>query len=301
MNAQVQRNKPLRGVVDWWFRPIALGRVAALRTFVYAFVFVDVLILRPWVSLHAAVPTELYEPLFIAKFLPEPTPTSFVVPAVQIALLVSAALALTGRWQRFFGAVVFVTYLQWMLIAFSYGKVDHDNVAFLVALAVLPTVGPAHWGDKKPTEAAGWAIRCVQVAVAATYFASVFAKLRFGGINWVTGSTFTRAIVRRGTPLVEPLQNHPAILRAGQFALVSFELLSPLLLARGRFRTIMLTMAFTFHIVTFVSIKIMFWPHVLCLLAFFPLEKLDPASWLRARSSHPALARFNRRDPVSPG
>jgi hypothetical protein len=51
----------------------------------------------------------------------------------------------TGRAPRLLGWTIFVLYFEWMIIAMSYGKVDHDRFAFLVALAVLPTVAP--WGS----------------------------------------------------------------------------------------------------------------------------------------------------------
>jgi hypothetical protein len=272
-------------LMQWWFDPIPRGRVAALRTFVYTFVLADVFIIRPWVSIHGQLPVELYEPLFIARFLPLPAPTPLVVLVLQGVLVVATLLALTGRWPRVAGAVVFFLYLGWMLTAFSYGKVDHDNVAFLVALAVLPTVGKARWGDMRPDEASGWAIRCVQVAVVMTYFASVFAKLRFGGVNWVTGSTFLRAVIKRGSSLAEPLAAYPLALKIGQVALVAFELLSPLLLVRGRIGRLMLAAALAFHVIAFLGIGIMFWPHVVCLLSFLPLERLNPRAWVRARLS----------------
>ena len=272
----------------WWFGPLPRGRVAALRTFVYGFIFLDLFLLRPWVSIHGDVPAELYHPLFITNLFPMPTPTPFTVTAIQAALIASTAVALTGRWPRFAGALVFVFYLQWMLIAFSYGKVDHDRVAFLVALAVLPTAGPARWGDTEADEAAGFAIRSIQIAVVITYFASVLAKIRFGGINWATGSTFLRAIIRRGTFLAEPLAGHPAILKLGQFMLIAFELLSPLLLAPGRIGRVMLGITIAFHLVTYSGIGIMFWPHVLCLLAFVPLERINPREWFAGRRTQPA-------------
>jgi hypothetical protein len=240
-------------------------------------------VLRPWVVAHGDVPPDLYHPLFITNFLPTPTPTPLVVRLIQAALLISAAVALTGRLPRVSGALVFVFYLQWMLIAFSYGKVDHDRVAFLVALAALPTAGPARWGDLKADDAAGWAIRTIQIAVVLTYFASVLAKLRFGGLNWVTGSTFLRAVIKRGTFIAEPLANHPAMLKLGQVTLITFELLSPLLLVRGRIGRVMLVTAIAFHVVTFSAIGIMFWPHVLCLLSFVPLERLNPREWITVR------------------
>jgi hypothetical protein len=236
-----------------------------------------------WVARHSLVPTELYQPLFIGRLLDLPVPTETFVKGVGIALLVAAALALSNRLPRLAGTAVFFLYLEWMFIAMSYGKVDHDRVAFLVALAVLPTAGAARWGERDPSEAAGWAIRSIQVAVVATYFLAAFAKLRFGGPEWVNGATLMRAVLRRGTVLAEPLKSNPWILRFTQYFIMAFELASPLLLSRGRIGRIFLVAAVGFHLMTYATITIIFLPHVMCLLAFAPLERLDPRAWLAAR------------------
>jgi hypothetical protein len=260
---------------DWLFDPMPRGRVAVLRTIVYAFIFVDVLLTTSWVANHGRVPGELYQPLFIGRVLPLPTPGPVLVTVVEATLLVCAAIAATGRLPRAAGAAVFFLYCEWMVIAMSYGKVDHDRVAFLVALAVLPTVGRARWGDQSRDEAAGWAIRAIQVAVVLTYFLSTFAKLRFGGIEWLDGATLLRAVLRRGTSLADPLVDYPWILHAAQYALVAFELSTPLLLVGGRTSRIMLALAVAFHLVTYATIGIIFLPHVVCLLSFLPLERLQ--------------------------
>lgn len=274
--ARTRAGRIFSHINQWWFAPLPRGRVAALRTAVYSFVLFDVFFFRPWVIHHGTVPGELYNPLMIDRLMPFSTPTPLLARFVQIALVLAAGAALTQRLPRLLGFSVFVLYLEWMLIAFSYGKVDHDRLAFLIALAVLPTAGPARWGDTTSDSAAGWAIRWIQVGVVLTYFGSVFAKLRFGGVNWVTGSTMLRAVIRRGTSLADPLVNHPAILRVAQFLLVAFEIASPLMLLGGWVGQAVFIAAVTFHLVTFAGIEIMFWPHVVCLLAFLPLERLRP-------------------------
>lgn len=260
--------------LTWWFDPLPRRRVAWLRVALYAFVFLDVLWLRPWVGDNGLVPASQYHPLMIGRILPLPTPTPLLVDVVKYSLLACAAVAATGRFVRLAGGLVFALYLEWMVIAFSYGKVDHDRVAYLVALAVLPTVGKIAWTDRTADEKAAWAIRCIQLAVVATYFLSAFAKLRFGGIDWVNGATLLRAVLRRGTDLADPLQEVPWVLRIGQWLIMIFELTSPLLLARGRIGRLYLGSALLFHSITYVTIEIVFWPHVMCLLAFLPLERL---------------------------
>lgn len=257
-------------------------RVRYLRRVLYAFVWVDVLVTASWAAAHRLAPPEAYQPLLFARALglPHPTPTAIVI--VQVALLAAAAVALTGRRPRMTGAVVFALYLVWMTINMSYGKVDHDRFAFLVALAVLPTVGAVDRGDRSSDEAAGWALRMVQVAVMATYFLAAVAKLRFGGIGWVNSATLLRAVERRGTFLGEALAGQPALLHASQYLIVAFELASPLMLVRGRVGQAFIGGAVLLHIVTALTTGITFLPHVMCLLAFAPLERLAGWSWRRA-------------------
>ena len=120
-----------------------LARIAVFRALAYLFIPVDVFLTTAWVRAHADVPTEYYQPLLVGQWLPLPTPTSTVVHVVQWALVLAALAAATSGAPRLLGTAVFLLYFQWMVIAMSYGKVDHDRYAFLVALAVLPTVGRA--------------------------------------------------------------------------------------------------------------------------------------------------------------
>jgi hypothetical protein len=281
-------------VARWWFEPVALGRIAVLRTVVYAFVWIDVLVTTEWVADHAHVPGALYQPLRIGRLLPLPTPTAGFVRAVIVALLASALVAATNRAPRLLGWTVAVLYLEWMVIGQSYGKVDHDRFGFLVLLFALATVGRARWGDRHRSEAAGWAVKVTMVAVVATYFLSVFAKARYGGglANWLDSATISWAVVRRGTFLGEPLLQHPWTLQAAQYGVVALEVLAPVLLVlRGRARYATVALYVAFHLVTFATIGIIFLPHLVAMLVFLPLERLPaPRRARRPAASPPASA-----------
>jgi hypothetical protein len=270
-------------------------RVVWLRRIVYPFVWLDVLVLTPWVRDHGRVPTDLYRPLLIGRLLHLPTPTETLVHVVLAALLVASAIAALGRAPRLAGTAVFVLYLEWMVIAFSYGKVDHDRVTFLVALAVLPTVraaepaGGAAQDARTPAldaaeracersdQHARFAVTCIQVAAVLTYLLSVYAKARFGHglFTWLDSTTLLRAVVRRGTFIGDALTHAPVVLHVAQYGVVAMELASPLLLVRGRVGTVMLATVVAFHLVTFATVTILFVPHVVCLAAFLPLERLQ--------------------------
>lgn len=265
----------------WLYAPAPLARVAVLRVVALLFIPVDVLLTTTWVRGHAQVPGELYVPLRLGRLLPLPTPGPWV-EVLQVVLiaaaLLAALLAVRDRLPRLAGWVVAGLYLEWMVVAMSYGKVDHDRFAFLVALFVLPSVGRAGLRSRERSEAAGWALSMIAVAVVATYVLAAVAKLRFGGLDWVNGATLTRAILRRSTPLSEPLLDLPAVLHAAQYGIMAMELLvAPLLLVRWRDerRTWALAIGFLgFHLMTFAMITIIFLPHCVALLALLPLERL---------------------------
>ena len=277
---------------SWLFAAAPLDRLAVFRLLVYLFIPIDVLVTRTMGTYHAYADPAFYPPLFVGRLLPLPTPTHTLVLVCQWLLVGTALLAATGRAPRLLGTVVFVLYFEWMIIAFSYGKVDHDRFAFLVALAVLATVGRARWSDRTESEAAGWALRMVQIAVVLTYFLAAFAKLRFGGIEWVNSATLARAVLRRGTFLAEPLLGMPWTLQAGQWFIVAFELASPVLLfADAKWRTRLVVFLVVFHVATYAGITIIFLPHVLCLAAFLPLEMLPRrlSQWRAQRARAPVV------------
>lgn len=266
----------------WLTEPVPKGRVAAFRTLIYLFVAADLVWFTPWVRSHAAIPGVFYQPLWIGRLLHLPTPTSLLVNSIFWLLLALSLAAATGRAPRVLGWAVFALYFEWMIIAMSYGKVDHDRFGILVALAVLPTAGVARHGDRTPTERGGWALRATQLAVIATYFLSSWAKLRFGGLGWLTGATLERALIRRGTPLTNLLTATRWPLVAAQIGIVVFELTSPIVfLVKQRYRYWIIAYFYLFHLMVMLTITISFAPHQAAMTSFLPLERIRPVVWVR--------------------
>ena len=287
---------------SWWFAAVPLRRIALLRALVYLYIPLDVLLTSGWVREKAEQGPVLYQPLTVARWLDLPAPSSAAVNGLAALVVASALAAATGWRPRITGTAAGLAYLAWMVVAMSYGKVDHDRFAFLVALAVLPTVAATSLRPSRTagrwTEQGAWALRCVQLAVVATYFLAAWAKFRFGGFDWPTGATLERALLRRHTALSSGLLNQPRILVPMQFAMIIAELLSPLvLLARSdRARTLVAQGMWAFHLAVFAGVTIIFLPHCVAVAAFVPLERLDGA----ARRLRDRLARPPDRAPVRP-
>jgi hypothetical protein len=285
---------PNTAVGRWWFRPQPLAKVAVLRTIVYLYIPVDLYERTQQVIPQAYGSARLYEPVHILAFLHQPAPAPWFVQSMRVVIIGTAVLAGLGLWPRLLGWVLAFAYGDWACLAMSYGKVDHDHLAILIALFVLPTVRGASWRSTGSSQAAGWALKCIEVAVIATYFLAAVTKIRVGGWHWASGAVFTWAVVRRGTAFSDPLLHHPELLLFGQWALFIFELSTPLFLfASQRWRTVGFCAFIGFHTITYLALTINFAPLIACLFVLLPLERA--AYWLMGTTwfAHSPL-RFQR-------
>lgn len=268
---------------EWFFAPAPLARIAVLRVFVYLFVIYDLFYVvndPPNLSQNSGL---LYRPIRLREWLHLPTPFPEYVDVLRVVVILGCLVVIAGVFARLpkwvttgAGFAVALAFTDWVSVGMSYSKVDHDHFPLIAAIWVLPTVGVALTRSRGlRSEAAGWALVSIQIACVATYFLSTVAKIRYGGWDWVTGSTFAWAMTRRGTDLGRLMLDPPWILTASQFLIFAVELLSPLLLlARGKLLYLMVLGFMLFHLSTYLTLKIHFLPLVVCLLAFLPLEKL---------------------------
>jgi hypothetical protein len=278
-----------------WFTPsIALARIAWLRTILYLFVILDMHAFVRDTRLKGEHP-EFYQPLYLARLFDLPRPSVANTTTLYFVLIVACLIGASNRLPRIAGWVVAPAFTWWVLIGMSDGKVDHDHLALVVALWVLPTVAPdktrvgSPYADQTQSEAAGWAIRCIQISVIATYFLSAIAKLRGAGwtLAWPNSAILTWAIVRRPNPVGLWLLQHPWMLHVMQWVGIIGEFLSPVVLwLRGRWQLLGALFFLGFHVANTVILGIHFLPTVICWLAFVPLERIVP--WWRARRVRPS-------------
>jgi hypothetical protein len=263
----------VKRVIDWFFPALPASRIVVLRAAIYTFVIFDMLMLVNDVVAKSQSPAGLYRPLALERALHLPAPSAGWVQALRAVVILGCLIGATGRLPRLAGWVVALGFLEWVMLGMSYGKVDHDHLALVTALFVLPTVGAVRADDERPDERAGWAIRCIQLTVVATYTLSVWAKIRRGGWDWPTGATFVWAVERRGTPIGRPLLHVPEVLIVSQWVVMALEALAPVLFfLRGRALGIVACIYLSFHLITYATISIHFAPLVICWLAFAPLE-----------------------------
>src|SRR5512133_2144962 len=276
--------RTLRSIGSWFVPVVPESRVAILRTVLYLFLIVDIhLVVRDPIPLSRQ--PELYQPLLIERLFHLPAPSLPLTITLYLILIVGSLLAAANVLPRLAGAVVAAAFTWWIAIGMSYGKVDHDHLAFVVALWVLPTVGVIadRWRSVERSAQAGWALKCIQIGVVATYFLSALTKIRSGGwslTSWPDSSILLLAIIRRPHGLGQFLMPYPGLLHIMQWLSFTAELTSIVVLwLRGRALLAAAIFWMGFHLFTTAILYIHFAPTAICWLAFAPLERFGP--WLR--------------------
>jgi len=271
-------------VVDWFLPEVPHARIAILRTVLYLFVIVDIhLFVRDPIPLSRQ--PELHSPLMVARIFHLPPPSVAVAATLYVVLWVACLVGAANRLPRVAGFVVAAAFTWWTSIGMGYGKVDHDHLALVVGLWVLPTVGTvaARWRSTDSSARAGWALKCIQIAVVFTYFLSALTKIRSGDwsiTSWPNSAILTWAIIRRPHGLGQLLLPYPGLLRGMQWFAFAAELTSLVVLwLRGRALAAAAVFWLGFHVFTAALLYIHFAPTLICWLAFAPLERVAP--WIR--------------------
>jgi hypothetical protein len=288
-----------RGVIGWFAPVLPESRVAIFRTICYLFVILDMhLIVRDPIPLSRH--PELYRPLMLERLFQLPPPSLPLTTTLYVILLVGCLVAAANHYPRTAGYVVAASFTWWTAIGMSYGKVDHDHLALIVALWVLPSVGsiPGRWDNHVRSAQAGWALKCVQIAVVLTYFLSALTKIRSGGwsvTSWPESSILMWAVVRRPHGLGQFLMPYPELLHLMQWFAFTAELCSLVVLwLRGRALLLAALFWLSFHVFTIAVLYIHFAPTLICWLAFAPLERFRPwlsgviAGWRQRTGRRPA-------------
>jgi hypothetical protein len=260
------------------------SRIAVLRTVLYLFVIIDIhLFVRDPIPLSRN--PELYQPLMIERLFHLPPPSVPLTITLYLILVIGCLVAAANVWPRLAGGVVAAAFTWWTAIGMSYGKVDHDHLALVVALWVMPTVGVIadRWRSTERSAQAGWALKCIEISVIFTYFLSALTKIRSGGwsiTSWPDSSILMWAIIRRPYGLGQFLLPYPELLHIMQWCSFTAELTAVVVLwLRGRALLAAAIFWMGFHAFTLAILYIHFAPTAICWLAFAPLERLGP--WLR--------------------
>jgi len=143
-------------------------------------------------------------------FRPPVAPEAWLVAAHRV-WLVALGLACVGIFSRLAMALSFVlgTYLFW--IDGSFGRVHHNELPVILALGVFAAsrAGDAFSLDAlrrrarpEPSGEYRWPLRAVQIVLTLAFFAAGIAKLRHGGLDWITTDNLRVQLLERSYALV---------------------------------------------------------------------------------------------------
>jgi hypothetical protein len=230
-----------------------------------------------------------FAPVGVLAGLDAPLPaalfTALVLAAIPLGVAFTAGRGLAWTGPAFAAALLVVTTYR-----SSWGQVFHTENLMMLQLIVLAVA----WAV--PRRDAAFIIRLLALITVATYVVSGWAKLRYGGWDWITGDALRNQVaydnLRKavlGAPS-SPFANW-AVGQAWLFpplaiATLAVELGAPLALVRPRWGYLWVASAWTFHLGILAVMAIAF-PYPLLGVAFAPFLPLERiAGWVR-RSCHP--------------
>ncbi|WP_380172125.1 hypothetical protein ACFEMC_22635 [Kineococcus sp. DHX-1] len=273
---------------------LPVARVAWLRVVLATFALVDATLITNHVLEHVHIGA-FWRPTLVGRVLHLPAPTTVTASLALAAMALGVVLALPRRTRYLAGWLSSLGYLSWVLWSMGFGYVAHDHMAIVVGMVVLLTAGRADFEDQRTSRAAGWALRCVQVATVMTYAGSAVSKCVRSGTPWAwaNGAVTVWAVTRRGSTLGDWVGRFPAFLVAVQWTVLVCEFLAPVALwLRGKKLYVAFGAAMLFHLSTWLTLGIHFLPTVVCWAAFLPLERLGAFRRVRPVAGEPV------REPV---
>jgi hypothetical protein len=278
-------------------------RLAALRILIGGFALVYLVVRLPHLLEVAQFDDPRFDPVGPLAWLPGPV-TPGVSQAVLAASLAAGAAFVAGwRW-RLSGPAFALLFLAVTTYRNSWGQVFHvENLPalHLVILAVAPAADvwslDQRSGRSRPDQRDpswwGWPVRLVTLVTVLAYVVAGWAKVRNGGLHWVTGDVLRNQIAHDNlrkalhgdtfSPLGAAAVRHGWLFPPLAAASLAVELGAVVALVRGRLRLVWIGSAWLFHVGVLTLMAIAF-PYQLVGVAYaslLPAERLP--SWLTSR------------------
>ena len=251
-----------------------------------------------------------FRPVGPVRILDAPMPDVILLLSI-LTTVVACVLASVG-WRWRFSSLAAAAGLMFVLsYRLSWGQVLHTENLLVVHAAILAFTPAADaWSSDArhrhaPEESwrYGWALQTLALATALGYGIAAWAKIRYGGIDWITGdvlrnhiasdnlrkellgdisSPFTSLTTPHGW-IFPPLAAGSMVIELGAFAALS----------RGQFRRLWIPLAWLFH-VSILGLMAILFPYQLLGIAFLPFvegEKLVRRSLRAFHRRHEELRR----------
>jgi hypothetical protein len=240
-----------------------------------------------------------FDPVGVLALLPAPLPGAVVITAV-LATLALAVVYASGVGFRVTGPAFALALLALTTYRSSWGQIlwfETLVVVHVLIVGLSPSADALVVGQPDRTvvasQAYGAPVRLAAAVTVTAYFLSGVAKLRIGGVGWMSSATLQNHIaysaarldILGGTPspLAPWLVTRPGVLAPLAVATVVLELGAPVALVGGWIRTAWVASVWVLHVGIALSMLVV-WGYPLWGVAFAPLFRLERvADVVRAR------------------
>ena len=295
--------------VDRYFAPEVPTRLAALRVLVGLFGTVFLVVRTGYLFDVARLPPNRFDPVGPLWFLDRPLGVHVVQAGVVLAIALGAAFTLGWR-HRATGPLYALLLVAVTTYDNSWQHIAHTENLVTLHTAVLGVTRSADaWSldarrraratfdapaasSHLAHEAYGWPVRLISAITVCTYALAGWAKLRNGGIDWITGDVLRNQIAHdnvrkallgdRHSPVGAHLVQYGWLFPPLAFASMIVELGAPFALLRAWSRRAWVVAAWLFHVGVLVLMAILF---------IYPLTGIAFASfghpeqlWVRVRA-----------------
>lgn len=276
--------------------PVPAERLAVLRVLIGGYALGYLVIRAPHLLGTFDFDDARFDPVGPLWWLDDPLSPGAGRAIFAIALVSGVAFVAGWRW-RLSGSLFALTFLAVTTYRNSWGQVWHTEnlpALHLVLLALAPAA--AAWsfdrrsGRRDPAGAdlawGGLVVRMLTLVTVLAYLVAGWAKLRNGGMAWITGDVLRNQIAHDSlrkalvgsswSPLGAAALQHQWLFPPMAAFSVAVELGAPLALLRGRIRIGWVAAAWLFHVGVLALMWIGF-PYQLLGIAyasFFPAERL---------------------------
>lgn len=305
----MKRRRPDRrfGAGQRLLHPAPPLRLGLLRALVGTFATIYLLARLPHLISFGDFPAQRFAPVGPVGLLDEPLAAGAVTALVVAAVAVGVAFT-TGWRYRISGPAFALLFLWVTTYRNSWGTVLHTENLLALHVLVLGFVRAAdafsldgrRLGEERSESwRYGWPIRLVTVVTVLTYFVGGWAKIRFGGAEWLFGDTLRNQIAHDNlrklllgdfySPFGGWLTQFGWLFPPMAIGSMIIEVGAPLALLNDRLGRWWAGAAWSFHMAIMAIMAIVFAYQIsfIAFAAFFRLE----VGWKRVRSWRPARTR----------
>lgn len=281
-----------------WFAPVPRRRLGLVRTATFGYAAAWLVVRFRYIDDVAQLPERRFDPIGVLAALDVP-PDRWVVWLTWAVALVSYAVAACGRILRVAAPVGAVGLLVLASLTSSFGQVFHTEHLLVLHLGVLALAALIERPSDTPS---GWPLNLMMAVTVVTYVNAGVAKLRWSGLDWVTGDVLRNWIavdnLRKWQvdDLYSPVGGWLTGVTWVWFPIavltLTVELAAPVALLPNRIRLVWISLAWAFHVGILALMAISF-PYQLlgvAYAAFLPVDTWEATFRERRRRRSGRLA-----------